>query len=379
MKTFYFDAAATTPVRPQVLDAMLPYFTDKFYNPNSSYPQALEVRDDIEEARETIARFINAEPDEIYFTSGGSEGNCMALRGFKDGRIISSALTTTIEHHSTLACVENSFKDHVIFSVDDKGVFHPDDLEFFLKEYRDGREYRHSIFSIIGANNEIGTIQDLMSIGSVTKKYGTIFHVDAVQMFGHSPIDVKMMDIDMLSASAHKIGGPKGCGFIYISNRLATMAPIIFGTQEKALRGGTLNVPGIIGMAKAVELCDVDNQNLKATRDYMIKELKKFGCRLNGATGDNRLYNNINVTFPEPVAAEQLIYLLGDFGVLCSAGSACNEGSPLPSHVLKAIGLSDEEAGRTVRFTLPEDTTIKDIDEAMPIIETALTAIGVKS
>lgn len=377
MKTFYFDAAATTPVRPEVLAAMLPYFTDKFYNPNSSYPQAIEVRDDVEAARKTIARFINAEPDEIYFTSGGSESNCMALRGFKDSRIISSALTTEIEHHSTLACVKDSFKDYVIFPVDNKGVFNPDDLEFFLKEYRDRNDFKHRIFSIIGANNEIGTIQDLMSIGSIARKYGIIFHVDAVQMFGHSPIDVKMMDIDMLSASAHKIGGPKGCGFIYISNRLATMAPIIFGTQEKAMRGGTLNVTGIIGMAKAVEMCNVDNQNLKAARDHMVKRLKEFGCKLNGPSGNNRLYNNINVTFPEPVVAEQLIYLLGESGVLCSAGSACNEGSPLPSHVLKAIGLSDEEAGRTVRFTLPEDTTIEDINEAMTVIETALMMIGV--
>jgi cysteine desulfurase len=378
MKTYYFDAAATTPVRPEVLDAMMPYFSEKFYNPNSSYPQAYEVREDIEKAREVIANFINAEPNEIYFTSGGSESNCMALRGFRDSSIISSVFTTAIEHHSTLECVKNSFPKHVIFDVDNQGVFHPDDLEFVLNQYQDRLDFSHKIFSIIGANNEIGTIQDLLSIGSVTRRYGIIFHVDAVQMFGHSPIDVKMMDIDMLSASAHKIGGPKGCGFLYISNRVARMSPIIFGTQERALRGGTLNVPGIIGMAKATELCNPDNHSPKVARDYMIERLQHdFKCRLNGATGDHRLANNVNVTFPKPVVAEQLIYLLGESGVLCSAGSACNEGSPLPSHVLMAIGLSTDEAERTVRFTLPEDTTIQDVNEALNVLSTAMILMGV--
>lgn len=375
----YFDAAATTPVRPEVLEAMMPYFTDKFYNPNSSYPQAREVKDDIERARETIARFINAEPEQIYFTSGGSESNCMALRGFKDSRILTSAMTTTIEHHSTLACIKETFTDPVIFDVDKYGLFHPDDLEYVLNKYCDRHDFSKRMFSIIGANNEIGTIQDLMTIGGITKKNGMLFHVDAVQMFGHVPIDVKLMDIDMMSASAHKIGGPKGCGFIYIGPRVALMNPIIFGTQERKLRGGTLNVPGIIGMAKAVELCNTDNQPLKEVRDYFISKLiSEYRCRLNGATGDQRLYNNVNVIFQEPVSSEQMVYLLGEMGLLCSSGSACNEGDPLPSHVLTAIGLSTEEAGRSVRFTLPEDTTKEDVDRALDYIGTALMMIGWK-
>lgn len=377
MKPLYFDAAATTPVRPEVVKAMTPYFTDRFYNPNSSYLQALEIRDEIENARKTIAQFINAEPEEIYFTSGGSESNCMALRGFKDSRLLTSAMTTTIEHHSTLECVKNTFSEYIIFDVDYKGLFHPSDLEQTMKEYKDRLSFTQRIFSIIGANNEIGTIQDLETIGSIARRYGIIFHVDAVQMFGHSPIDVKMMHIDMLSASAHKIGGPKGCGIIYISNRLASMAPIIFGTQERAMRGGTLNVPGIIGMAKAVELCNPYNQQLMETRDYMIRQLRSmFDCRLNGVTGYERLFNNINVTFPEPVSVSQFVYLLGENGLLCSSGSACNEGNPNPSHVLTAIGLTADEADRTVRFTLPEDTTIGDVNKALEIIRMALQIIG---
>ena len=380
MKPLYFDAAATTPIRPEALEAMMPYLTDKFYNPNSAYPQAQEIADDVRKARETIAQFINADPEEIYFTSGGSESNCMALRGFKDSRILSSAMTTTIEHHSTLSCIKETYKNnHVIFDVDEKGLFSPDDLEYFLKQYRDRKAFTHNIFSIIGANNEIGTIQDLMSIGAVAKNYGTTFHVDAVQMFGHHPIDVKLMDIDMLSASAHKIGGPKGVGIFYISEKVALMNPIIFGTQEKSLRGGTMNVPGIIGMAKAVEMCNTDNRNLKFARDYMISELaERFNCKLNGTTGDQRLNNNINVTFEKPVNTSQFVYLLGQNGLLCSGGSACNEGSPLPSHVLKAIKLSSEEADRTVRFTLPEDTTVSDVNQALEIIGMSLMMMGWK-
>lgn len=371
MKDIYFDSAATTPVKPEVLAAMMPYFTDRFYNPNSSYNKARQVSAEIDKARETIARSINAEPENIIFTSGGSESNCTAIRGFcekhyKNARV-PSVVATTIEHHSTLSCLE--LVNGQTVGVNEYGYIRKNELTHELLPY-------FSLLTICGGNNEIGTIQNIREIAEIVHNNNALLHVDAVQLFGHHPIDVQSMGIDMMSASAHKIGGPKGVGFLYVKHP-DSILPLINGTQEGGLRGGTLNVPGIIGFARAVELCDIINLRQKAMRDYMIAKLQdRFGCKLNGAVGDNRLYNNVNVTFPQNIKAEQLIFMLGESNIMCSAGSACNAGNPKPSHVLKAIGLTDEEAQRTVRFTLPEEVTQKDIDTAVDMIDAALGLIS---
>ncbi len=370
MKTLYFDSAATTPLRPEVLEEMMPYFTERFYNPNSSYPEAVKIKQDIETARRVIAESINAEPEEIYFTSGGSEGNSTVIRMFctNEGR---SLLTTPIEHHSILEAAKYLSKKTGFINVND------DEWELTLNLYKYFQNHTNVAVAIIGGNNEIGTVQDLESIGGICKEFDARFHVDAVQLWGHYPIDVKRCHIDTLSASAHKIGGPKGCGFLYIRNGIEK-SPIIFGTQEQGFRGGTLNVPGIVGMAKAISLCNTNNENVEKCRNHMIHRLcTEFGCKLNGSLSKARLNNNINVTFPAPVDAQGLIAILARHGLLCSSGSACNEGNPDPSHVLTAIGLSAEEASRTVRFTLPEDVTMEDIDEAITTIRRCLEFFGI--
>ena len=371
MRTLYFDSAATTPVRHEVLEAMLPYFSQIYYNPNSSYGQAHEVRLKVEEARKVIADSINALPEEIYFTSGGSEANCAAIQGFINSRLYPRIITTGIEHHSTLALIDAICPSATILSVSKQGVINVPDV---AQAIRTQKPQDNVLVSIIGANNEIGTVQDLLGIGCVCRDNDAIFHVDGVQMYGHIPIDVRKMNIDIFSASAHKIGGPKGVGFLYV-NRDINITPIIFGTQEGGKRGGTTNVPGVIGFAEAVKLCNTENDEVEMARDHMIERLEfECGCTLNGSRL-MRLPNNINVTFPHG-SAQSMVVALGEMGILCSAGSACNEGSPEPSHVLKAIGLSNDDARRTVRFTLPEDVTIDDVDLAVEIIKIAQDMIG---
>lgn len=373
MRTLYFDSAATTPVRHEVLEAMLPYFSQIYYNPNSAYEQAHEVKNRIEEAREVVARSINALPEEIYFTSGGSEANCAAIQGFINSRLYPRVITTEVEHHSTLALVDAICPSVTKLPVSKSGVVTVDDVAQAIREQK---PTDNVLVSIIGANNEIGTVQDLCAIGCACQDNDAIFHVDGVQMYGHVPVDVKKMHIDMFSASAHKIGGPKGVGFLYV-NKDIDITPIIFGTQEGGKRGGTTNVPGVIGLAEAVKYCNTENTDLEAVRDYMIERLEEeCGCTLNGSP-IMRLPNNVNVTFPKG-SAQSMVITLGEMGILCSAGSACNEGSPDPSHVLKAIGLSDEDAGRTVRFTLPEDATTDDVDLAIEVIKVAEEMVGGK-
>ena len=372
MKTLYFDTAATTPLRPEVLEAMMPYLTDEFYNPNSSYPQAHAVREKVEEAREVIAASINASPEEIYFTSGGSESNCTAIQGFINSRFYPRVITTEIEHHSTLALVNALCPTATRLCPTGTGEITYTALSAAI---RTQKPQDNVLVSIIGANNEIGTIQDIAALGYTCRDCDAIFHVDGVQMYGHVPVDVRKMNIDMFSASAHKIGGPKGIGFLYV-NRDIDISPIVFGTQEWGKRGGTTNVPGVIGFAEAVKHCDTHNTRLEGVRDYMITLLEdECECKLNGARV-RRLPNNINVTFPTG-SSESLIYSLGEMGLMCSAGSACNEGSPDPSHVLRAIGLTTDEASRTVRFTLPEDTTKKDVETAVDIIKITQDMMGV--
>lgn len=369
----YLDSAATAKPRKEVLEAAMPYLTNSFYNPSAIYSGGTKVKNAIEDSRKTIADFINADADEIFFDSGSSESNCWAIQGYVFAGMIdistTSIVTTKIEHKSIMECVDamerlgNStyYCDVTYLDVDKDGFVNMEQLESVFKDSEE--PYYDILVSIQLANNECGTIQDIKAISNIVHKYGGVLHVDATQAFGQIPIDVKAMGIDMLSASAHKIGGVKGVGLLYKKKNIE-IQPIIYGSQNAGHRGGTENVAGIVGFAKAVELASDEMEDklaLSVKRDYFISELTRNGCKLNGASV-HRLPNNINVMLPEGIGSEELLYMLDLDDIQCSAGSACNSHSKKPSYVLKALGLTDEQAARSVRFTISSDITYEDID-----------------
>lgn len=364
----YLDVAATskyTNIDDIIVDTITMAMKDSWQNPSSIY--AANVKDRINKCRENIAEFIGAKADEIYFTSGASESNNWAIRGWADNEINNllhiNIITTPIEHKSILSAVQsNSLNARVYYcDVDKFGFVNIVSLERLLYEH----EYEHMLVSVNMANNEIGTLQNIQMISNMVHKFGGILHVDATQCIGHIPINVEELGVDMMSCSGHKISSAlRGIGFLYKKNSI-NIQPLIYGAQEFGLRGGTENTYGIIGLNKALEYCDVSYEaimNLCEKRDYFIALLEsKFGCKLNGHS-KYRLPNNINVTFPQNVTGESLLYTLDISGIKIATGSACNSKSIEPSHVLKAIGLSDEEAMKSVRFSLPCDITYNDID-----------------
>lgn len=371
----YLDSAATAKPNKEVLKAVMPYLTDDFYNPSSIYSDGVRVRRAIDNARESIAGFINADTDEIFFDSGSSESNCWAIQGYVLAGMMDFAkteiVTTKIEHKSIMECVDamerlgnnTGYCDVEYLDVDKDGFVNIEQLESVFKD-REEPNYYDILVSIQLANNECGVIQDIKVISDIIHKYGGVLHVDATQAFGQVPIDVKAMGIDMLSASAHKLeGGFKGVGLLYKKKDIE-IQPIIYGSQNAGLRGGTEATYGIVGFAKAVELASEEMEDklaLSVKRDYFISELTRNGCKLNGASV-HRLPNNINVMLPEGVGSEELLYMLDLDDIQCSAGSACNSNSKKPSYVLKALGLTDEQAARSVRFTISSDITYEDID-----------------
>lgn len=371
----YLDSAATAKPNKEVLEAAMPYLTDEFYNPSSIYSDGVRVRRAIDNSRESIAGFINADTDEIFFTSGSSESNCWAIQGYLLAGVMdistTSIVTTKIEHKSIMECVDamerfgnaTYYCDVTYLDVDKDGFVSMEQLESVFKD-REEPNYYDIFVSIQLANNEVGTIQDIKAISDIIHKYGGVLHVDATQAFGQIPIDVKAMGIDMLSASAHKLkGGFKGVGLLYKKKDIE-IQPIIYGSQNAGQRGGTENVAGIVGFAKAVELASEEMEDrlaLSVKRDYFISELTRNGCKLNGASV-HRLPNNVNVQLPEGIGSEELLYMLDLDDIQCSVGSACNSHSKKPSYVLKALGLTDEEAARSVRFTISSDITYDDID-----------------
>ena len=363
-RLIYLDNAATTKVKPEVVDAMLPYFTEEFGNPSSVYSFAAKNKTVIERAREMIAASINAKPKEIYFTGGGSESDNMAIKGiaraYKDkGRHI---ITSKIEHHAVLHSLRALEKDGyevTYLDVDEYGVVKLDELK---KAIRDDT----ILITIMFANNEIGTIEPVKEIGQIAKEHGILFHTDAVQAYTQVPIDVKELNIDLMSASGHKINGPKGIGFIYIKSGINIEPLIDGGAQERNRRAGTENVPAIVGLKKAAELAIANMEERIAyeseLRDYLINSIMERipYTRLNGDR-HNRLPNNTNFCF-QFIEGETLLIMLDMEGICGSSGSACTSGSLDPSHVLKAIGLPDEIAHGSLRLTLSEETTKEDID-----------------
>ena len=365
-KLIYLDNAATTALRPEVFDAMKPYFLENYSNPNSIYTFAQQSKKVMEESRETIADLIGAKPKEIYFTAGGSESDNWAIKGCAEafaskGKHI---ITTKIEHHAVLhTCqyLEKKGYEVTYLDVDEDGMVRPEQLEQAVRPDT-------ILISIMFANNEIGTIEPVREIGAIAKKHGVLFHTDAVQAFGHVPIQVDELNIDPLSASAHKFHGPKGIGFLYIRNSVKLGAYMHGGAQERSRRAGTSNVPGIVGMAKAAQLAAAHMEEnagkIGAVRDHLIERVLREipYSRLNGHR-QQRLPNNANFCF-RFIEGESLLIMLDQKGICASSGSACTSGSLDPSHVLLAIGLPHEIAHGSLRLTLSEETTIEDADVA---------------
>ena len=360
----YLDNAATTAVKPEVFEAMKPYFSDIYSNPSSVYSFAGKAKKQIEDVREQIASCLGAKASEIYFTGGGSESDNWAIKGtaeaYRDkGKHI---ITSKIEHHAVLhTCewLEKNGYEVTYLDVDGDGLVSPEELEKAIRPDT-------ILISIMFANNEIGTIEPVREIGEIARKHGVLFHTDAVQAFGHVPVNVEDMKIDMLSASAHKFYGPKGIGFMYLRNTTKLGAWIHGGAQERSRRAGTHNVPGIAGMGKAVEIAMANmKENIEKEtkiRDYMIHRIEEEipFVRVNGHR-EKRLPNNINVCF-RFVEGESLLIMLDQKGICASSGSACTSGSLDPSHVLLAIGLPHEIAHGSTRLTLSEDITQEQAD-----------------
>ena len=363
-KLIYLDNAATTQVYPEVLQEMLPYFSEVYSNPSAIYSFASESKKAVDKARTSVAELINAKTDEIYFTGGGSESDNWALKATAEayknkGKHI---ITSKIEHHAILhTCeyLEREGYEITYLDVDERGLVDVEELKQAIRPDT-------ILISVMFANNEIGTIEPIEEIGSIAKEYGILFHTDAVQAFGQIPINVDECNIDMLSSSGHKINGPKGIGFLYIRKGVKIRSFVHGGAQERKRRAGTENVPGIVGYGVAAERAARTMAERTAkeieVRDYLINRILTEipNCRLNGDPV-KRLPNNCNISF-EFIEGESLLIMLDMKGICASSGSACTSGSLNPSHVLLAIGLPHEKAHGSLRLTLSEEITKEDVD-----------------
>lgn len=363
-KLIYLDNAATTKTAPEVVEAMLPYFTEHYGNPSSIYSLGSESKKAITEAREQIAEVLGAKAADIYFTAGGSEADNWALKATYEAYKAKGnhIITTKIEHHAILhTCewLEKQGAKVTYLNVDEDGIISLDELQKAITP-------ETILISVMAANNEIGSIQPIKEIGAIAKEHGILFHTDAVQAFGQLPINVDECNIDMLSSSAHKINGPKGIGFLYIRKGVKIRSFVHGGAQERKRRAGTENVPGIVGYGVAAQRAYRTMQERTAkeieVRDYLIERIAEEipYCKLNGHR-TKRLPNNVNYSFSF-IEGESLLIMLDMEGICGSSGSACTSGSLDPSHVLMAIGLPHEIAHGSLRLTLSEETTKEDVD-----------------
>ena len=369
MKKVYFDYAATTPIDKRVVKAMEPYFTEKFGNTMSLHSFGQEAKFALDQSRQILADLINSEPNEIIFTGSATESNNLALKGvaFANKAKGNHIIISSIEH----PCIIESAKwlakhgfEVTKLPVDKYGLVNPEDVKKSITE-------KTILVSVMHASNEIGTIEPIAEIGKICREKGVYFHTDASQSFGKIIIDVKKMNIDLLTASSHKMYGPKGVALLYVKNGVRIEPILHGGGQENGLRNSTVNIPAIVGFAKAVELCEKEmkqeSKRLSKLRDKLIKGILKIeGAKLNGHP-KNRLPNNVNVSFPY-IEGESLIIQLDMHGIACSTGSACSSIKLEPSYVLLAIGLKPEEAHGSLRISLGRFTTEKEIDYFLKVL-----------
>ena len=381
MRQIYLDHASTTPVRPEVVEAMAPYFTEHFGNPSSIYPLGQEASDAVAAARESLASLIGATPREIFFSSGGTESDNWALKGVAranatKGRHI---ITSAIEHHAVLhtcEALEREGFEVTYLPVDEHGLVSVEDFKAAIRPDT-------ILASIMFANNEIGTIEPIRELAAAAHEASVVFHTDAVQAFGHEPIDVNELGIDMLSASTHKSYGPTGDGLVYVRRGVKLQNLLDGGQQERGRRGSTENVPGIVGFARAAELAAEEiapeRDRQLALRDHAIRRILEEipSAKLNGSW-ESRLANNVNFSF-EFIEGEGMLLQLATRGICVSSGSACTSGSLDPSHVLLAIGLPHEIAHGSLRMTLGRDTTREDVDFAVDSLKATLQNLRMMS
>lgn len=364
MKKIYLDNAATTSLKSEVLEEMMPILKENYGNPSSIYSIGRNARKEVEKSRQTVAEILGANSNEIFFTSGGTESDNWAIRGVAFAQLRKGKnhiITSKIEHHAVLHTVKELEKEGfeaTYLDVDKNGFVNPEDVKAAITE-------KTALVTVMYANNEIGTIQKISEIGKVCHEKGVIFHTDAVQAVGHLEINVKEQNIDLLSLSGHKFHGPKGVGALYVKKGVRILNLMQGGAQESNKRPGTENVAGIVGLAKALEISmqnrQEKNKNLEKKRDFLINELLKIKrSRLNGDRTE-RLPGNVNISF-EGIEGESLLLLLDAAGICASSGSACTSGSLDPSHVLLAIGLAHEVAHGSLRLSLDESTTMEELE-----------------
>lgn len=364
MEKIYLDNAATTSLKSEVLEEMMPILKENYGNPSSIYSIGRNARKEVEKSRQTVAEILGANSNEIFFTSGGTESDNWAIRGVAFAQLRKGKnhiITSKIEHHAVLHTVKELEKEGfeaTYLDVDKNGFVNPEDVKAAITE-------KSALVTVMYANNEIGTIQKISEIGKVCHEKGVIFHTDAVQAVGHLEINVKEQNIDLLSLSGHKFHGPKGVGALYVKKGVRILNLMQGGAQESNKRPGTENVAGIVGLAKALEISmqnrQEKNKNLEKKRDFLITELLKIKrSRLNGDRTE-RLPGNVNISF-EGIEGESLLLLLDAAGICASSGSACTSGSLDPSHVLLAIGLVHEVAHGSLRLSLDESTTMEELE-----------------
>lgn len=370
----YLDNAATTPVKSQVVDVIIEVLRNNYGNPSSIYEYGFESHRLLESSRTTIANFINANPEEIIFTSGACESNTTIVKGMSFNNPI---ITTPIEHISTLKALEDigyDYEDNIV-KVDQSGLIDLQDLEYKLEKNKLRDDFVPVFMCVLG-NNEIGTVQDICKIQEIVHKHGAYMAVDATQYIPYYPIDVKKMHIDMLSFSGQKLGAPKGIGVLYVRDGIKIKS-LICGSQNNGRRGGTENVAYCVGLAKAIELINYNKTSeIKKLRDYCLDELNQLSKNMNlkfvlNGDREKRLANNINIQMPY-LDSQQLVALLDLNNICVSASSACQSYEKKPSHVLKAIKLSDMECNSSIRVTLGENTTKEEIDEFVKQIKIIL-------
>ena len=363
----YLDNAATTPLDPEVLKAMIPVLEKGFGNPSSIHSFGRETRALIEQSRKTVAKLINASPSEIFFTSGGTEANNTAISCSIRDLGIKHAITSPIEHHAVLHTLEAQAKAGNIklslVEVDEKGRIKLDHLEKLLAENE------RSFVSLMHANNELGNLLPLKEVGEMCAKYNAVFHSDTVQTMGHYPFNLQELNVHFITCAAHKFHGPKGIGFLYINSKIKIHPFIYGGAQERNMRGGTENIYGIVGLARALELCyehlDEHRKHIQGLKDHMAAKLKEAipGVEFNGDTLGNALYTVLNVSFPPTEMAEMILMNLDINGVAASGGSACSSGSDVGSHVLTALKVNPDRP--SVRFSFSKNSTIEEVDYAV--------------